>query len=42
VAAAEHTVSSKRRSVLQYLLDGHGVERKAEEALTLFRHAARQ
>lgn len=43
VAAAAHNGIVEAQAVFgQYLLDGHGVERNAEEALTWFRHAARR
>ncbi len=43
VAAAAHNGIVEAQAVYgQYLLDGHGVERNAEEALTWFKHAARQ
>ncbi|HZZ06173.1 tetratricopeptide repeat protein [Paraburkholderia sp.] len=43
VAAAAHNGIVDAQAVYgQYLLDGHGVERNAEEALTWFRHAARR
>lgn len=43
VAAAAHNGIVEAQAVYgQYLLDGHGVERNAEEAFTWFRHAARR
>ena len=43
VAAAAHNGIVEAQAVYgQYLLDGHGVERNAEEAVTWFRHAARR
>ena len=43
VAAAAHNGIVEAQAVYgQYLLDGHGVERNADEAFTWFRHAARR
>lgn len=43
VAAAAHNGIVEAQAVYgQYLLDGHGVQRNAEEAFTWFRHAARR
>jgi TPR repeat protein len=43
VAAAAHNGIVEAQAVYgQYLLDGHGVERNVDEALTWFRHAARR
>jgi uncharacterized protein len=43
VAAAAHNGIVEAQAVYgQYLLDGHGVERDAQQALTWFRHAARR
>ncbi|WP_454873329.1 tetratricopeptide repeat protein [Paraburkholderia xenovorans] len=43
VAAAAHNgIVEAQAAYGQYLLDGHGVERNAEEAVTWFRHAARR
>jgi TPR repeat protein len=43
VAAAAHNGIVEAQAVYgQYLLDGHGIERNVEEALTWFKHAARQ
>ena len=41
-AAAQNGIVEAQAVYGQYLLDGHGVERNVDEALTWFRHAARR
>ena len=41
-AAAHHGIVEAQAVYGQYLLDGHGVERDVQQALTWFRHAARR
>jgi TPR repeat protein len=41
-AAAQNGIVEAQAVYGQYLLDGHGVERNAQEAFTWFRHAARR